>query len=71
MKLRKRKKKILASASCKARGHNYNNTEFVSYCLYFCTRCRREMFNRTFDDIEPMTEEEVDLMHRFTESKDL
>lgn len=65
MKVRKRKKQVLASATCTARGHQYNNTEFVSNCLYLCIRCRREMFGRTFEDIEPMTDEQIEEMHRF------
>lgn len=65
MKVRNRKKKVLARASCSTRGHQYDNTEFVGNSLYFCTRCRREMFERTFDDIEPMSDEQIEEMHRF------
>ena len=43
---------------CLFRGHHYNTPTFTSNVLYLCTRCRREMFDRTFADIEPMSDEE-------------
>ncbi|MDO8933352.1 MAG: hypothetical protein Q7U97_13240, partial [Rhodocyclaceae bacterium] len=33
---------------CLFRGHNYPGYEIRMNCLYFCTRCHREMFDRTF-----------------------
>jgi DNA-directed RNA polymerase subunit RPC12/RpoP len=43
---------------CWLRGHHYNTPDFHPKALYFCTRCGREILGRTYDDIEPMTDEE-------------
>lgn len=44
---------------CKAKGEcHYDTYVFHSQCLYFCTRCNKEMTNRTFADIEPLSWEE-------------
>lgn len=32
--------------------------------LYFCQRCGREQFDRTFEDIQPMNDEELEFFHR-------
>jgi hypothetical protein len=39
-------------------GCNYNTYVFHSNCLYFCTRCNKEMTGRTFDDLLPMDDEQ-------------
>lgn len=70
MKARRIKKLILARAGCKTRGHFYDTPVFTSNCLYFCVRCDREMFDRTFDDLTPMTDEEIEEMHRFNDAYD-
>lgn len=51
---------------CKAKGRwNYNTPEFRGNCLYFCSRCGKEICGRTFDDLPPMSDEDVEMMHRF------
>ncbi len=70
MKVRAIKKYHLARARCSARGHLYLSPTFRCNVLYFCARCHREMFDRTFDDIDPMTDDEIDEMHRFNDLLD-
>lgn len=50
---------------CKARGKcRYDTYCFQTNVLYFCVRCSKEMFNRTFDDIEPLSEEDHEWLLR-------
>lgn len=47
---------------CRVRGHVYDTPHFRADHLYFCSRCGREMFDRTFDDLRkfpPFTAEEL------------
>ncbi|HJW55856.1 MAG TPA: hypothetical protein VJ577_11330 [Burkholderiaceae bacterium] len=57
-------------AVCLIRGHSYNTPEFRGNSLYFCSRCGREMFGRTFADIEPMSDDEIEMMHRFDHARE-
>lgn len=56
---------ILRQLVCKVRGHRYDTPVFMSNCLYFCSCCGREMFDRTFEDIEPLTDEQMEELDRF------
>jgi hypothetical protein len=47
---------------CKFKGHKYEALTFMANGLYFCDRCGAEMLGRTFADLEPMTQEETDLL---------
>jgi len=47
---------------CKIKGHRYEAPVFFTNMLFFCKHCGAEMFGRTFADLEPMTEEERQLM---------
>lgn len=40
-------------AVCALRGCWYESPVFRSNRLYFCTRCKREMFGRSFEDLTP------------------
>lgn len=52
---------------CKSKGRcKFNTPVFQSHCLYFCSRCGKEICGRTFNDLEPMSAEEVEMMHRFS-----
>jgi hypothetical protein len=57
-------KKLLRRLACKLRGHRYDTPEFSLNTLYFCSCCGRELLDRTFDDIEPMSDEDIEQMHR-------
>lgn len=45
-------------------GCHYDTPEFHSQCLYFCTRCNKELTGRTFDDIEPLSDEDHEWLLR-------
>lgn len=32
--------------------------------LYFCQRCGREQFGRTFEDLEPISDDRLEEIHR-------
>ncbi len=53
-------KKLFRRFVCKIKGHHYPTLTFTSNALYFCSRCGKEMFDRTFDDLVPMTADERD-----------
>jgi len=59
-----RLRRRLGSVVCWFRGHQYNTPVFESNVLYPCARCGREMFDRTFDDIEPLSDEQLEELHR-------
>lgn len=48
------------SVVCRFKGHHYDTPVFHPKCLYFCTRCDKELLDRTFADLQPMTESEYD-----------
>ncbi len=58
-------KQFLKRLICKFKGHRYPASAIMPGCaLYFCERCGKEMFDRTFDDLRemgPMTDEEQEL----------
>ena len=58
---------------CRVRGHAYDTPCFRADHLYFCTRCGREMFDRTFEDLRdypPLTPDEVLGLQRIDELLD-
>ncbi|HJW25155.1 MAG TPA: hypothetical protein VJ576_09675 [Rhodocyclaceae bacterium] len=63
-----RLRRRLGALVCRFRGHNYGAPVFRLNCLYPCTRCGREMFDRTFDDIEPLIDDELEELHREMEA---
>jgi len=58
--------RLLKRLICKIKGHSYRGLDhgFMSNCLYFCDRCGKELLDRTFEDLEPMTEEEREYFER-------
>ncbi len=50
---------------CHFKGCSYQAPFFYSNCLYFCDRCGKEMLNRGWDDIEPMTDEDRETLEYF------
>lgn len=61
MQLRQIKQRMLRPV-CRIRGHRYETPFFMPNYLYFCARCGREMLNRTFADIKPLTDEEREML---------
>lgn len=55
---------LLGRVVCAFRGCHYDAPVFHSYSLYFCTRCGREIAGRTWKDLRPVTDEELDEIHR-------
>lgn len=53
-------RRLIGRVVCLFKGHHYNMTELRPNTLYLCTRCRKEMFDRSFDDIEPMSDEDLE-----------
>lgn len=43
--------------TCRIRGHQYPGCSFDPYHLYFCQRCGKEQFDRSFEDIDPTPED--------------
>jgi hypothetical protein len=51
---------------CPARGHRYDTPDFNLCTLYFCARCGKEMFDRTFEDLRampPISDEQLESLH--------
>lgn len=57
--------KVIAKAVCSIKGCHYDTPVIDSYSLYFCSRCGREVFDRTFADLAPIPQEEWDARQRF------
>lgn len=55
-------KQFINDLMCDKYGHQYDTPVFHSKCLYFCKRCGKEMFDRSFQDIEPLTDDEREQM---------
>lgn len=47
---------------CKIKGHRYEAHTLMPNALIFCKRCGSEILGRTFADLEPMTEEEREML---------
>ena len=52
---------------CYFKGCHYDAPFFHTNALYFCTRCGKEITGRTWDDIEPMTDEDLETLAYFDE----
>lgn len=47
---------------CATRGHNYPCSIFTTSALCFCQRCGTEIAGRSFNDLEPIADEDRDLL---------
>jgi hypothetical protein len=63
----KRLRQYFAQLRCGFRGHQYDAIVYMPDALYFCSCCGRELLNRSFDDIQPLTDAEVEELHRMIE----
>ena len=45
---------------CLVVGCHFDTPVFQSNRLYFCTRCTREMFGRTFADLQPVSLDDIE-----------
>lgn len=52
---------------CRFKGCHYDTPVFSANALYFCTRCGKELTGRTFADLEPMSDDEMEHIHRLHE----
>lgn len=50
-------KQLIKKIICKFKGHDYPCAAVDSYTLCYCTRCKKEIMDRTFDDIEPLPDD--------------
>lgn len=57
----------LGAVLCRFRGCRFNAFDFRMSRLDFCTCCGREIAGRTFADLIPMSDEEIEEMHRFNQ----
>ncbi len=68
--------RFLKRLICRFRGHKCEcaiyvlGGDYTSKALYFCERCGTELFGRTFEDLEPMTDEEREAFDRHDEMED-
>jgi len=53
---------------CRFRGHKYSASAFTANALYFCERCHQEIGGYTFDDLEPMTTDELEELDMFDDN---
>lgn len=54
----------LGAVACRFRGHRFDAPVIRANCLYFCTRCGQEMTGRTFADLDPLSDKELEDLHR-------
>jgi len=54
--------KGLTRLICKLRGHDFPCPTFNAYTLCFCQHCGKEIADRTFNDLEPLSPEEQDML---------
>lgn len=51
--------KVTGWLRCKVlKQHQYETPDFHPNCLYFCTYCNKELLDRTFEDITPLSDDE-------------
>jgi len=55
------------SVVCRVKGCHYDTPVFSGNTLYFCTRCSKELTGRTFADLQPMSDEDLEHIHRMHE----
>lgn len=54
-------KRFFARLICRLRGHDFGAVVYVSpSMLCCCERCGEDIQGRSFDDLEPMTDEDYD-----------
>jgi|GEM_PF-5708013 len=49
--------KLLNWLLCRLLGHNYPSLLFDNFSLCYCTRCGKEVADRTWDDILPVPDD--------------
>jgi hypothetical protein len=60
-------RKGLGRVVCTFKGCHYDTPVFCTNALYLCTRCGKEVTGRTFADLQPMSSDELDDIHRLHE----
>ena len=60
-------RKRIGSVVCAFKGCHYDTPVFCTNALYLCTRCGKEVRGRTFSDLQPITADELDDIHRLHE----
>lgn len=50
-------KQIISKIICRIKGHDYPGYTFDCYHLYFCRRCHKEMFDRSYDELPTLPED--------------
>lgn len=61
----RRARQWLARGVCRLRGCNFPPVYvFRTNALYFCTRCGEELTGRTFADLQPLSDEDLEELHR-------
>jgi hypothetical protein len=58
----RRLREFFARLRCGLRGHQYDTPVFMTDCFYFCSCCGREMFNRRFEDLRPLSDEQRQML---------
>ena len=52
----------LKKLSCEVFGHDYPGHSYHGNTLHFCRCCGKEMTDRGFDELDPLTDEENDIL---------
>lgn len=60
-------RKLRGNVVCRFKGCHYDTPFFSANCLYHCTRCGKEITGRTFADLQPLSDDELDDIHRLHE----
>lgn len=58
---------VAGGVVCRFKGCHYDTPVFSTNALYFCTRCGKEITGRTFADLEPISDDEMEHIHRLHE----
>lgn len=61
-------RRAAGSVVCRFKGCHYDTPVFHPNALHFCTRCGKEVTGRTFADLQPLSDEELDDIHRMLET---
>lgn len=59
---------IFARLLCRLRGHDYPAVAFRAGSLYYCRRCGKEICDGKPADLVPLSDEEIEQMHRDNEA---
>lgn len=57
-------RKVLGRVVCTFKGCHYDTPVFSTNALYLCTRCGKEVTGRTFADLQPISDDELEDLHR-------